>query len=452
MKTLRLIAFAAMCMAGSYASAQDLIVKKDGSVIQAKVTKIGTSEVEYKKWSNQDGPQYSIAVADILAINYQNGEKETFENVSASGKSKTAKSEADGQQSIVQVKPEDLSPEAKAANDALIAKYNQAYDTNIGTYKKNSNAKSAYLRLGISSESVLENDDISISMETGFLWKDKKDAPWQLSYHTIWNNLSNVGIRFKISNKTDNTLYLDLGNTFYVSMGQSYVYYLPSATTNTSSSSSGIGVNAGSVTNALGIGGLAGSIANGITVGGGKTSGTSVTTYSQRFVAVPPRSTYHLEPQFIFGDEDKEICAGLSCSLKSSTNSYTRCCIMNFSSQDANGGMKEFDMYSYSEQSSPLKMSFVTKYSKSEDFITSTSIHAGLFLKEVYGDELYSKMFKSSKFPLKKTRGSVSGQGGAGSAFLKAMEASQSIRPEEYVLLFKVKVSDDRNSPSFPKF
>ena len=58
MKTLRLIALAAMCMAGNYASAQDLIVKKDGSVIQAKVTKVGTSEVEYKKWINQDGPQY----------------------------------------------------------------------------------------------------------------------------------------------------------------------------------------------------------------------------------------------------------------------------------------------------------------------------------------------------------------------------------------------------------
>lgn len=177
MKVIKLIAFTVMCMAGSYASAQDLIVKKDGSVIQAKVTKVGTTEVEYKKWGNQDGPQYSIAVADILAINYQNGEKETFENVSASGKSQTAKSEAGGQQSIVQVKPEDLSPKAKAANNELIAKYNQAYDTNIGTYKKSSNAKSAYLRLGISSESVMENDDISISMETGFLWKDKKDAP-----------------------------------------------------------------------------------------------------------------------------------------------------------------------------------------------------------------------------------------------------------------------------------
>ena len=66
MKTLKHIALAFVCMTGSYASAQDLIVKKDGTVIQAKVTKIGTSEVEYKKWSNQDGPQYSIAIADVL--------------------------------------------------------------------------------------------------------------------------------------------------------------------------------------------------------------------------------------------------------------------------------------------------------------------------------------------------------------------------------------------------
>lgn len=97
-------------------------MKKDGSVIQAKVTKIGTSEVEYKKWSNQDGPQYSIAVVDILAINYQNGEKDMFENVSAGGNGQPAKSEAEGQQSVVQVMSEDFSPEAKAANDALIAK------------------------------------------------------------------------------------------------------------------------------------------------------------------------------------------------------------------------------------------------------------------------------------------------------------------------------------------
>lgn len=91
MKALRFIALTAMCMAGSYASAQDLIVKRDGTVIQAKVMKVGTSEVEYKKWSNQDGPQYSISVTDILAINYKNGEKETFENVTANGNTQTGK-------------------------------------------------------------------------------------------------------------------------------------------------------------------------------------------------------------------------------------------------------------------------------------------------------------------------------------------------------------------------
>lgn len=35
------------------ASAQDVIVKKDGSTILSKVIEIGTTEVKYKKWNNQ---------------------------------------------------------------------------------------------------------------------------------------------------------------------------------------------------------------------------------------------------------------------------------------------------------------------------------------------------------------------------------------------------------------
>ena len=51
--------------------AQDLIVTRDGSVIQAKVAEIGTSEVKYKKWANIDGPIYVVAKSDILAITYR---------------------------------------------------------------------------------------------------------------------------------------------------------------------------------------------------------------------------------------------------------------------------------------------------------------------------------------------------------------------------------------------
>lgn len=61
--------------------AQDVIVKKDGSTIQSKVMEINGTEIKYKKWSNQDGPLYSIGRSEILSINYQNGEVEKFSEV-----------------------------------------------------------------------------------------------------------------------------------------------------------------------------------------------------------------------------------------------------------------------------------------------------------------------------------------------------------------------------------
>ena len=49
----------------SFASAQDVIVKKDGSTILSKVLKVGETEVEYKKFKNQQGPTYTISVSNI---------------------------------------------------------------------------------------------------------------------------------------------------------------------------------------------------------------------------------------------------------------------------------------------------------------------------------------------------------------------------------------------------
>ena len=157
MKKFRAWALVFAGMTAVCASAQDMIVKKDGTVIQAKVMKVGTSEVDYKKWSNQNGPQYSIAVADILAINYQNGEKETFDNVSAQPEASKPAAQPTG---MTQVTVETLSAEANAANDAAIEKYNQIYDTDVNEVKKNGNAKRAFMRLGVTEGSVLENEDI----------------------------------------------------------------------------------------------------------------------------------------------------------------------------------------------------------------------------------------------------------------------------------------------------
>lgn len=61
-------------------NAQDVIYKCDKSSIQCKVIKISKSEIEYKKWTNIDGPIYSIDVEDVIRIDYQNGESEIFTN------------------------------------------------------------------------------------------------------------------------------------------------------------------------------------------------------------------------------------------------------------------------------------------------------------------------------------------------------------------------------------
>lgn len=65
--------------------AQDIIVQNNGNTILSKVVEIGATEVKYKKFSNLNGPTYTIAKAEILVINYENGEKESFKNTQSSG-------------------------------------------------------------------------------------------------------------------------------------------------------------------------------------------------------------------------------------------------------------------------------------------------------------------------------------------------------------------------------
>ena len=58
--------------------AQDIITKKDGTDIQAKVTEVGESQISYKKFSNLNGPVYTISISDVLMITYENGEREMY--------------------------------------------------------------------------------------------------------------------------------------------------------------------------------------------------------------------------------------------------------------------------------------------------------------------------------------------------------------------------------------
>ena len=56
-------------------SAQDVIVKKDGSTIVCRVVELTSTEITYKKWNDQNGSNYVMNRSDASAINYENGKK-----------------------------------------------------------------------------------------------------------------------------------------------------------------------------------------------------------------------------------------------------------------------------------------------------------------------------------------------------------------------------------------
>lgn len=58
--------------------AQDIIVCKDGTSLLGKVAEITDTEVKYHKADNPDGPLYTIKIASIMRINYENGTTDVF--------------------------------------------------------------------------------------------------------------------------------------------------------------------------------------------------------------------------------------------------------------------------------------------------------------------------------------------------------------------------------------
>ncbi|NSW93448.1 MAG: hypothetical protein HPY62_01935 [Bacteroidales bacterium] len=86
--------------------AQDLIIKKSGEEIKAKVLEIGIEGVTYKRYDNQSGPSYVVPKADISVIRYENGTEDVFGTVN----SETANNAV--QEQPVTVQKADI-PEAK---------------------------------------------------------------------------------------------------------------------------------------------------------------------------------------------------------------------------------------------------------------------------------------------------------------------------------------------------
>lgn len=72
----KLLLFLMLIAACVSATAQDVIVKKDGSTVLCKIIQVNDNEVVYLKWSELKGPQYIMDSSLVSNINYQDGRQD----------------------------------------------------------------------------------------------------------------------------------------------------------------------------------------------------------------------------------------------------------------------------------------------------------------------------------------------------------------------------------------
>lgn len=353
--------------------AQDRVITKEGDVMEVYRVDLGSTFIYYTLEDKDDAPLQKIAKADVLMIRKKDGTKiDVTDAATATAPASPAQTGQTTQPGIVTLKREELTAEGKAANDALIEKLNCHVELVLKESKQEDAGKKKANRgfaiLGVKQNSVIANEDIEVGVTLGTNFYEKKTFvfhPLEV-YKTFYVSSGfRLYISFSVTNKQNKTLYLDLGNTFYVSQGQPVCYYVPTSTTTSSSSSGGGSLNLGAVAGALGVGGAVGTLASGVSVGGGSSKSTATTTYSQRVIGIPPHATVQLKPQPILQEQEHPV--------------------FNFSSDCEGGTMMVGDNYTYAEETSPLQMSLILAYSETENCERTKSAPINLYIRQLLG-------------------------------------------------------------------
>lgn len=354
--------------------AQDIIICRNGDEISSKVLKVSKTEVEYKKWTNQDGPAYTIEKAEVFMIKYQNGDKDVFKETPAAQPTTTEQQTAQAEEQT----PNEPIMAIPAANNAeLIAAYNN--DTPeyvIPEKRKNKPCAMVSGTLGILSSSVLSTEDIEI------IFTREIDKP--LSY-IVGNSIgetikelfyySYYKYAIIIKNKTSRIIYIDKAACFGASStGEIKKYFDPQEITATKGGNSGKGVsvNLGSVADALGVGGAVGTLASGVNVGGdkGKFSVVTNTYKDDRLLVIPPNSSVALSK-----DSYTEHPSGKGYII---TGSYEYFKIPDMS-------LNRGELKTFTEENSPKSINYMITYSFDKELRNPFMINFGVYLKSAFG-------------------------------------------------------------------
>ena len=218
MKALRLIALTAMCMAGSYALAQDLIVTNDGKSMTVYNMEVSSESVFYQLEDKKDATVQKIAKSDILIVKKADGTKLDFASLPTSNAAEDKQKEINSPKVTPSISPE----EVKRINKDFIDDYNGDITIKVDEKVKNERAKELWARFGMNENSVLTDGIVTMNVHMGALRKESKksDAHFVFSDSPFYD----PSILISLYNGSDNTVYVDLSNCFYIFLGNSSSY------------------------------------------------------------------------------------------------------------------------------------------------------------------------------------------------------------------------------------
>lgn len=347
------------------AMAQDVLITKDGDPIKVWGVEMSNSAVFYRESEDENAPIKRMNISDLLMIKYQNGERVLFDSEQPQSTN----------QPVTASTPTTESVEDQAANEAAIQRFNEENDINYTGKIDSKPAPMLYCILKAKPTSVIMDQNVELIVSPS--------RPYDES-NLYRRNSSPYGCSLiaKIHNKSNRTIFIDLGTSFFIRGTQAVPFYIPQSTTATSSQSGGVGVNMGAVAQAMGVGGTLGTVASGVTVGGGSTSGTSTTFYAQRVIAIPPYSTQELETQFLFPDNTEQF---FGSDFKANT-----------SRRESYGNMMEWtipadEQWTIGEErelaaeNNPLCFAYHITYSFSEDISNPHNLVLQLYTGKIIG-------------------------------------------------------------------
>lgn len=351
--------------------AQDKIVTKEGDVIQAYHVDVGENLIYYRLDNVGASALQSMRKADVLLLMRHDGSILNFYQNKKKDKALPEDTVAVGKPSekVKILETEDLSAESRAANTALIEAMNGAVTAAVDEKEAAQAASAVWCRLGVKKNSVMCNDDVELSVLAGKLLPVPEGQKYG-GFEPGNGEIRDVALTISVRNKSNRTLYMDLGNSFFIRMGEFISYYASKSSATLYSAP----VESASLPAVAGVQ-HAGEVR---TV---QADGTA------RVIALAPNTTVRLQARSLFHREAGDIIAGLKYVAEGSGKDASCQLSFSFPSDAVEGGLKVGEHLAYASSASPMNFSFAVSYADTKDCAQEKTMLAHFYLKDLIGVE-----------------------------------------------------------------